>query len=57
MGGVRSETISAPATKSKARRSFCIEMQRNPAHYSVGVRKHWARHNLRHLSLSPDGSA
>jgi hypothetical protein len=49
----------APTAKSKAGHAICrlncIEMQRNPAHYSAGVRKHWACHKLWHLSLLGNG--
>jgi hypothetical protein len=49
----------AIACKSKAGGKIpcakCIEMQRIPAHYSVGVRKHWARHGLWHLPLFRNG--
>jgi len=41
------KAIVAAVCKSKAAcrdsRRFCMEMEQNPAYYSFGVLKHWAR--------------
>jgi hypothetical protein len=42
---------------SEEQAGFCIELQRKPAYYSAGVRKHWARNKLSHLPHSFDGGA
>ena len=63
VANARVQSICRPqACKSKTARleniaMICIESERIPAHYSVRVRKQWARHLLRLLPLSPHGIA